>query len=302
MKIINYIKGRALNHRLFLSLCQNVSQNKKHVLLYHSEVRWLSRGRVLHRFLQLRKEIKRFLEDHNSDLVVCFESVEFIQMTGYLADIFHHLNELNLSQQGKEMNMVKAFKKLKSFITKLPLWSRRAQGGNLANFSFLDEILVEGVASRQRNVQMEIVAHMESLSASFDSYFSSSELNVMETWIIIDSFKFNVDKLLDDENYKEDLIDLKENQNMKMKFESIVLDNFCSKGLETYPKLAEKALAVLLPFSTTYLCKASFSSLVYLKNKYQNRLETMENDLLIALSNIPPRHKKAGQINKLFCT
>ena len=60
VKIVNYIRGRALNHRLFLSLCQDVNQNDKHVLLYHTEVRWLSRGRVLNRFLQLRKEINGF--------------------------------------------------------------------------------------------------------------------------------------------------------------------------------------------------------------------------------------------------
>ena len=121
VKIVNYIRGRALNHLLFLSPCPDVNQNDKHVLLYHTEVRWLSRGRVLNRFLQLRKEIKRLGE---KNLVVCFESVEFIQMTAYLADIFNHLNELNLSLQGKEINMVKASEKLKSFIAKLPLWSR----------------------------------------------------------------------------------------------------------------------------------------------------------------------------------
>ena len=76
-----------------------------------------------------------------------------------------------------------------------------------------------------------------------------------------------------------------------MEFESMVLDNFWSIQLETYPKLAEKALAVLLPFSTC-LCKAGFSSLVYLKNKYRNRLETMENDLCIALSNRQPQYEK----------
>ena len=174
-------------------------------------------------------------------------------MTAYLADIFNHLNELNLSLQGKEINMVKASEKLKSFIAKLPLWSRRVQSGNLANFPFLDEILVEGGANLLENVQLEIVAHMKTLSASFNNYFSPGELNVMETWII-DPFKFNVDTLPDDKSYKEDLIDLKESRNMKMEFESMVLDNFWSIQLETYPKLAEKALAVLLlPVSTTYL-------------------------------------------------
>ena len=112
----------------------------------------------------------------------------------------------------------------------------------------------------------------------------------METWII-NLFKFNVDTLPDDKSYKEDLIDLKESRNMKMEFESMVLDNFWCIQLETYPKLAEKALAVL-PFSITYLCKAGFSSLVYLKNKYRNRLETVKNDLRIALSNKQPRYEK----------
>ena len=93
-------------------------------------------------------------------------------MPAYLADIFHPLNDLNLSPQGKGMNMVKASEKLKYFIGKLPFWRRRLQGGNLANFPFLDEIVVEGGASLQRNVQLEIVARMESLSAFFDDYFS----------------------------------------------------------------------------------------------------------------------------------
>ena len=42
---------------------------------------------------------------------------------------------------------------------------------------------------------------------------------------------------------------------MKMELESMVLKNFGNAGLETYAKIAEKALAVLLPFSTTYLCE-----------------------------------------------
>ena len=68
-------------------------------------------------------------------------------MTADLADIFH-----NLSLQRKGMNMVKASEKLKFFIGKLPLWSRRLQGGNLANFPFVDEIVVKSNASLQGNV------------------------------------------------------------------------------------------------------------------------------------------------------
>ena len=102
-------------------------------------------------------------------------------MTSYLADIFHHLNELNLSLQGKGMNIVKASKKLKSFIDKLPFRIRQLQGGDVVNFPFLDKIVVGGSASLQGIVQWEIVAHTKSLSASFDNYFSPAELNVMKS-------------------------------------------------------------------------------------------------------------------------
>ena len=38
----NYVKGRPLNHRIFMQLCELIDSEFKVVLLYHSEVRWLS--------------------------------------------------------------------------------------------------------------------------------------------------------------------------------------------------------------------------------------------------------------------
>lgn len=46
VKIINYIKARPLNSRLFALLCRDMGS--EHVsLLLHCEVRWLSKGRIL---------------------------------------------------------------------------------------------------------------------------------------------------------------------------------------------------------------------------------------------------------------
>ena len=56
VKVVNMIRGRALNHQQFQSFCEEVG--KEHtVLLYHTEVRWLSRGRVLSRLFEMRDEI-----------------------------------------------------------------------------------------------------------------------------------------------------------------------------------------------------------------------------------------------------
>ena len=81
-----------------------------------------------------------YLQHRNSDLAASLESDEFVQSVAYIADVMHHLNELNLSLQGQQINVVTAYEKVKAFKLKLSLWSRRIEKGNLANFPSLDEI------------------------------------------------------------------------------------------------------------------------------------------------------------------
>ena len=60
VKVVNIVKKSALQTRLFSNLC--AADGEEHTgLLYHSEVRWLSRGTVLSRVLELRKSIREFL-------------------------------------------------------------------------------------------------------------------------------------------------------------------------------------------------------------------------------------------------
>ena len=60
VKIVNLIKSRALNARLFSILCDEMGAHFRQLLL-HSEVRWLSRGKVLTRLCDLREEVLLFL-------------------------------------------------------------------------------------------------------------------------------------------------------------------------------------------------------------------------------------------------
>lgn len=59
VSMVNYIKSRPLQSRLFKKLCE--SMEAQHVcLLLHCEVRWLSRGKVLNRILELKNELLMF--------------------------------------------------------------------------------------------------------------------------------------------------------------------------------------------------------------------------------------------------
>lgn len=59
IKVINFIKSRPLYARLFRRLCENMGAEHTQLLL-HTEVRWLSRGRILNRLLELRSKYTPF--------------------------------------------------------------------------------------------------------------------------------------------------------------------------------------------------------------------------------------------------
>ena len=60
-KMVNYIKTSALNSRLFKVICDDIGSEYTS-LLFHAEVRWLSRGNTTTRLFVLRKELLQFFQ------------------------------------------------------------------------------------------------------------------------------------------------------------------------------------------------------------------------------------------------
>ena len=63
VECVNYVRSSALKHRIFKELCNEMGSEFE-VLLYHSNVHWLSRGKVLNRVFAMHVELAMFLQKH----------------------------------------------------------------------------------------------------------------------------------------------------------------------------------------------------------------------------------------------
>jgi len=87
VKLVNFIKARSTNLRIFKALCEDMISPHSS-LLFHTEVRWLSRGKVLARLFELRHEVQIFFEDHSFQLSPKLHDCNWLQALAYLFNIF----------------------------------------------------------------------------------------------------------------------------------------------------------------------------------------------------------------------
>ena len=140
IKVVNYVKGTALNTRLFRQLCTHYDSTH-HDLLFYTQVRWLSKGNMLDRVLELRYELETFLDvQGKNDLLQTMKIPGFATQLAYLVDAFELLNSLNTKLQGRESNIITHSDHIKSFIQKVLLWNRKLDSGNFSAFHKLSEI------------------------------------------------------------------------------------------------------------------------------------------------------------------
>lgn len=288
VKVVNLVKKSALQTRLFSNLC--AAEGEEHTaLLYHSEVRWLSRGTVLSRVFELRKSIREFLlMQKHTDLAALFNDNVWLTKLAYLVDIFAELNKLNSSLQGRNTVAIHLYDKMEGFVKKMKRWRERIGQETFSMFPSVDELGESAVLSP--SVTHAIVAHLEALEGQFRRYFSEADSwRRDKTWI---QSPFTVDAANDAQltvTEEDQLIELSTDSTYKHLYDTKSLSQFWISCQKDFPQLAAKAMMSLLPFATTYLCESGFSSLTYLKNKYRSRLQP-EADLTLCLTtSIHPR-------------
>ncbi|KAK5863610.1 hypothetical protein PBY51_000631 [Eleginops maclovinus] len=283
IQIVNSIKSRPLNSRLFALLCQEMGSAHES-LLFHSEVRWLSRGKVLTRLFELRSEVRTFLSDVHSPLADHLTDSRWLSRLAYLACIFDKLNSLNLSLQGPSTNILTLSDKVNAFTKKLQRWAARAESGDFEMFSELHDFLESDMNAN--SLKESITCHLRSLLDKFNKYFLTENVEPFD-WVrqpFTNCSSNNLPSELEDA-----LIELSSDRTLQASFASKTLDEFWLSVVQEYPGLSKAAMDILTPFGSTYLCEKTFSSLAYIKNKYRCRLNSMEENLRVAVSSIDPR-------------
>uniref|UniRef100_A0A3B3H5E5 DUF4371 domain-containing protein n=1 Tax=Oryzias latipes TaxID=8090 RepID=A0A3B3H5E5_ORYLA len=268
VKIANKIKAKPLNSRLFKAVCEEMgSEHTK--LLFHTEVRWLSRGKVLTRLFELRDEVMLFLH-HSDELYDRMHDFHWLAKLPYLADIFSTLNTLNVALQGKTVTIFNVQDKIKATRLKMELWCGRLDRREFDSFPTLADFLLAAGEDVDGSTAASFKQHLQDLHLQRGIYFP--ELDASFDWI---------------RNPFGDKTHIEQFTSKLSPREVDSLTDFWFHIQPEHPQLADSALKLLMPFLTTYNCEVGISTLVGLKTKQRNRI-SVDYEMRLKLSSLEP--------------
>ncbi|XP_067231521.1 zinc finger BED domain-containing protein 5-like [Chanodichthys erythropterus] len=231
VKIINFVKSRPLNARLFKKLCGSEHQQ----LLLHTDVRWLSRGKTLQRLFELREQVCDFLSEHLHPSAALLKDYNWLAHLAYLADVFSRLNDLNLELQGKDTSVLHLYDRVSSFMKKIDLWGRKCQDGDVSSFPQLNMYILNGGADKVGILQT-VQTHVNKLSSEFKPYFPDIEVQNPELdWIWNPFAPTSIQTA--PASLQERLIDLSSDRGLRLMFSETSLTQFWCNAEKEYPIL-----------------------------------------------------------------
>ena len=116
---VNFIRSRGLNHRQFRAFLLEIEAEYPD-LPYHTAVRWISTGKVLLRFFELREIIEIFLNEKNCPQPLLSNN-EWLWKLAFATDIMGYLNEFNTKLQGKTVVICETYSIVRSYRRKFAL-------------------------------------------------------------------------------------------------------------------------------------------------------------------------------------
>ncbi|XP_070809997.1 protein FAM200C-like [Pituophis catenifer annectens] len=294
-KIINSIRGVSLQHRLFKALLKDVDAEYGDLIL-HTEVRWLSKGKVLARFLTLRDEIKAFLKTKDQYVEQLDDRFWLVDLA-FLADLMQELNSLNIELHRNDKHLSGMISSVHSFKGKLRLWKSHLQVKSLLPFPSMKQVVGDSdfnnapfvgyleTLEEQFHARFQQFTSIEPVVSFFENPFSP--IDVAETAVAIGELCQALVEEVEMEivGLQNDII-LKSNSS-HANFWNLV-------DAQKFPLLRKTAAKIKSYFGPTYQCESVFSTRRFIKSKNRTRMtdKHLDDCLRVAISSYTPNYNR----------
>ncbi|XP_013919890.1 PREDICTED: general transcription factor II-I repeat domain-containing protein 2-like [Thamnophis sirtalis] len=289
-KMVNYIMSHALNFPQFQALLEEV-QAQYNCLLMYDNVRWLSRGQVLERFVACLDEIRLFTNEKGQEYPQLTDTAWLANLM-FFTDFTRHFHVLNQQLQGVGKTAERMFCDIKTFERKLQVFERDLESGQLKYFPnlkrhFENSATFAGNPTSRQEIYKEFSSIVAAAMMNFSNRFL--QFRKMETTLCFltspDKAKFEELDLsclhwLDLGNLEMELLEFQESSIWKNKFydlretlekiEGMAKDSTVSSENEilkvwnflpsSFKSMKALGIALLTLFGSSYACEQLFDS------------------------------------------
>ncbi|XP_076142759.1 general transcription factor II-I repeat domain-containing protein 2-like [Alosa pseudoharengus] len=282
---VNFIRANGLNHRQFQEFLSELECEHGDVL-YHTEIRWLSRGRVLKRFYLLLPEINTFLLSKGRT-VSELSDPEWKWHLAFLTDMTECLNGLNLQLQGKGKLICDMYSHIKAFQIKLQLLQHQVKEEDFTHLA-----TTQTVATQDPQVPFPVTKCLEALEMlknEFEVRFSVLHTNAKDIRLFQNPFATDIYEA--PSSVQLELAELQSCDALRDTFQSSgLIDFYAALPIDNYPNIKMHGIKMCTVFGSTYICEQTFSMMKFLKGPKRIRLtdQHLHHSLRLAVSRIEP--------------
>ena len=158
--------------------------------------------------------------------------------------------------QNCEQLILELFSHIKIFENKLRLWHTQLLEGNICHFPTVLQVLGDNIS---REKVLEFAHQIDCILSEFRERFGDFRTQETNLNIFLSPFHRDIEHAT--ALIQMELIELKEDLNLRAKFQNVALSNFYSKHLpsDKFPNFVSFAQRIIPLFGSTYLCEQFFS-------------------------------------------
>ncbi|XP_076289655.1 general transcription factor II-I repeat domain-containing protein 2-like [Lasioglossum baleicum] len=257
-RVINFVRRCELKQTQLRRFLQELDSDYGE-LPNHTDIRWLSRGKALDGFFNLREEIRKFMDSAGSPVPELADP-NWVKDLAFLSDLVDHLNIFNAKLQARNKTIIDLFDTVRAFKMRLGLWIKHLESGQHFDFPKLKSVSSDNTYEHYLRV-------LQNLSDQFSERFA--DITTLESSFDIITSPFTANYNTVSPHLRTELVDLRCDRVLQFQFEkhfSNLPEFYKTLPQEKYPQLHKSAAQIISIFGSTYLCDQLFSILKRIKS------------------------------------